>query len=342
MQAFAPGEPPRLDIAILVVPESGPMAPYGLFEVLSAAGGAGSAAGVGARFRPRLVTADGAPLALAAGILLTPHAGLAQTQKPDVVIVCDAELAPGESPEGRWPVEIAWLAERRADGAILCSSCSGALILAEAGLLDGCDAASHWIVADLFRDHYPGVRLRPDRILCNSRGDGSLVTTGGASSWQDLALYLVGRFCGAAEAARLSRLFLIGERSEGQLPFAAMAAPRRHEDATIAGVQAWIADNYHVTNPVAAMTAESGLTERTFKRRFALATGYTPIDYVHALRIEEAKQMLETSALPVEVVADAIGYAEPATFIRLFRRLSGVTPAQWRKRFSAEAMPRLS
>lgn len=71
------------------------------------------------------------------------------------------------------------------------------------------------------------------------------------------------------------------------------------------------------------------------------ATGYSPIDYVDALRIEEAKQMLETSALPVEAVADAIGYAEPATFIRLFRRLAGVTPAQWRKRFSAEAMPRL-
>lgn len=340
MQALIPGEPPRLDIAILVVPETGPMAPYGLFEVLSAAGGPGSADGVGARFRPMIVTADGSPLMLAAGVLLTPHAGMAEIGRPDVVIVCDAELSTGESPEGRWPAEIAWLGALRAGGAILCSSCSGALILAEAGLLDGCDAASHWIVADLFRDRYPRVRLRPDRILCNSGGDGSLVTTGGAASWQDLALYLVGRFCGAREAARISRLFLIGERSEGQLPFAAMAAPRRHEDAAIAEVQAWIAGNYHLSNPVAAMTTRSGLADRTFKRRFTQATGYTPIDYVHALRIEEAKQMLETSALPVEAVAEAIGYAEPATFIRLFRRLAGVTPAQWRRRFSTEAMSR--
>ena len=115
MQAFAPGEPPRLDIAILVVPETGPMAPYGLFEVLSAAGGPGAAAGVGARLRPRLVTAEGAPLPLAAGLLLTPHAALAQAVRPDVVIVCDAELSPGESPEGRWKAEIAWLGERFAE-----------------------------------------------------------------------------------------------------------------------------------------------------------------------------------------------------------------------------------
>jgi Transcriptional regulator containing an amidase domain and an AraC-type DNA-binding HTH domain len=325
---------PSVNVAILVLPETGPMAPYGLFEVLAAAGGSDG----GVRFRPHLVSASGEPMTLGAGVVLTPHASIDATPRPAIVIVCDAELAPEASPQGRWQAETGWLKAQRAGGALVCSACSGALVLAEAGLLDGREAASHWIVANLFRDLYPAVRFRPDRILCNSGGDGSVVTTGGASSWQDLALYLIGRFCGPAEAARISRLFLIGERSEGQLPFAAMAAPRRHEDAAIAEVQAWIADNYRVANPVAGMTARSGLKERTFKRRFAQATGYAPIDYVHALRIEEAKQMLETSVMTVEAVGEAIGYAEPATFIRLFRRLAGVTPAQWRRRFSAGAL----
>ena len=102
---------------------------------------------------------------------------------------------------------------------MVCSICSGALVLAEAGLLEGQEATSHWATAGLFRDHYPAVRFCPERILCNSGHDGKLVTTGGASSWQDLALYLIGQFCGAVEAARIARLFVIGDRSEGQLPF---------------------------------------------------------------------------------------------------------------------------
>ena len=221
---------------------------------------------------------------------------------------------------------------------MVCSICSGALVLAEAGLLEGQEATSHWATAGLFRDHYPAVRFCPERILCNSGHDGKLVTTGGASSWQDLALYLIGQFCGAVEAARIARLFVIGDRSEGQLPFSMMAPPRNHEDLAIAEVQVWIADNYAQSNPVALMAKHSGLNDRTFKRRFRQATGYTPIEYVHALRVEEAKQMLETSSLSVEMVAAEVGYADPAHFSRLFRRLAGVTLAQWRRRYRTEGI----
>lgn len=215
----------------------------------------------------------------------------------------------------------------------MASVCSGALVLADAGLLDGRPATSHWATAGLFRDHYPAVDFRPERILCDSGHDGRLVTSGGASSWQDLALHLIARFCGAVEASRVARLFLIGDRSDGQLPFATMARPRTHDDKTVAEVQVWIADNYARPNPVALMARASGLNDRTFKRRFRQATGYTPIDYVHALRVEEAKHMLETSELAVETVASEVGYADPAHFTRLFRRVSGITPAQWRRRY---------
>jgi transcriptional regulator GlxA family with amidase domain len=330
--------PSTVDVSILVLPETGPMAPYGLFEVLHAAGGAGAASDVPARFRPQLVANGTEPLTSSIGIPLTPHRSIEADGDAGLIVVCDAELAPGQVPTGRWPAETAWLHRRLAAGAMVCSICSGALVLAEAGLLEGREATSHWATAALFRDFYPAVRFRPERILCDSGDGGRLVTSGGASSWQDLALYLIGAFCGPVEAARIARLFVIGDRSEGQLAFASMAPPRNHQDAVIAEVQLWIADNYAGPNPVAAMAGRSGLHERTFKRRFRQATGYGPIDYVHALRVEEAKQLLETSRLSVEDVAAAVGYAEPAHFSRLFRKRSGLSLAQWRRRYNGAGL----
>lgn len=330
---------PVVDVSILVQPETGPMAPYGLFEVLRAAGGAGARTNVGARFEPKIIARGADAFESSVGIPLTPHCSIAEVEKSSLIIICDAELQPGESPEGRWDPEIAWVCRQFEAGAVLCSTCSGALVLAEAGLLDGREATSHWATAALFRDRYPKIRFRPERILCDSGHAGRLITSGGASSWQDLALYLVGRFCGVVEAARIARLFVIGERSMGQLPFSTMAAPRQHEDRAIIRAQTWIAENYALPNPVAQMARQSGLHDRTFKRRFRQATGYSPIDYVHALRVEEAKHFLETTRMSIEALAAEIGYADPAHFSRLFCRLAGITPAKWRRCYGAESVP---
>jgi transcriptional regulator GlxA family with amidase domain len=250
----------------------------------------------------------------------------------DVVIVCDIHLGPGDTPEGRWREEIAWVRRHVERGALVCSTCSGAVLLAEAGLLDGVEAASHWALADLFRDRYPSVKFRPERILCDSGRKGRLITTGGASSWQDLALYLIARFCGAQEASRVARLFLLGDRGYGQLPFSSMARPRQHTDAVISRIQSWIIENYAIANPVSTMIGRSGLSERSFKRRFTAATGYTPLEYAQTLRIENAKQILEQQDIAIDEVGAAVGYEDPTFFRRLFKRTVGVTPAQYRLR----------
>ncbi|WP_439616481.1 GlxA family transcriptional regulator [Shinella sp.] len=317
-----------LTIAILSLPESGTMAPYGLHEVLGEAGRGPNAL---RSLRPTLVAAETGAYETGSGVRVMPQQGL-EGGTADIVVVCDIHLEPGLSPEGRWSQEIAWVHRHIAADALVCSACSGAVLLAEAGLLDGAEAASHWIMADLFRDRYPNVKFRPERILCDSGRAGRLITTGGASSWQDLALYLIGRFCGAEEAARIARLFLLGDRGYGQLPFASMTRPRQHDNAAIADVQTWLADHYASSNPVTAMVARSGLAERTFKRQFKAATGYAPVDYVQAMRIEEAKQMLETEPLAIEEIAVAVGYEDPTFFRKLFRRRVGVTPAQYRQR----------
>lgn len=305
------------------------MAAFGLHEVLGDT--ERNDAALSRPIHPTLVASWHGPFRASTGLSVTPEKGL-DGDCADVVIVCDIHLNRDETPDERWRDEIAWVHRHVEAGALVCSTCSGSVLLAEAGLLEGADAASHWSMADLFRDRYPGVRFRPERILCDSGRAGQLITTGGASAWQDLALYLIARFCSAEEAARVARLFLLGDRGYGQLPFASMARPRQHGDAVISKIQRWLVDNYATPNPVSVMVERSGLSPRSFKRRFSAVTGYTPLEYVQGLRVEEAKQMLETENAAIEDISVAVGYEDPTFFRRLFKRRAGVTPAQYRQR----------
>jgi transcriptional regulator GlxA family with amidase domain len=193
----------------------------------------------------------------------------------------------------------------------------------------------------MMREGFPAVQLRPDRILCASGPGQRLVSSGGPGSWEDLALHLIARFCGPEEAVRIARVFVLGDRSRGQLLFSLLGRPRQHSDTLVAAAQKWIAANYTEKTPVAQIVARSGLPERTFKRRFRAATGYSPVDYVQAVRIEEAKQMLETSKLATDTVAFEVGYDDPSYFRRLFRRKTGVTLAAYRRHFARVMQPGL-
>lgn len=313
------------------------MAVFGLYEVLGSVGNiwpllTGEITEVRS-IRPQIVARQSEGFMSTIGIPIIPQAVIGEDHRPDVTIICDIELPLKGGPKGRWQDEIIWIRDQVERGGVVCSTCSGSVLLAEAGLLDGQNATSHWSAAELFRDRYTAVKFQPERILCDSGHNGRLITTGGASSWQDLALYLIGRYCGPAEAVRASKIFVIGDRSDGQLPFAAMTRPRKHEDIAIAECQLWIADHYAEPAPVMRMVQQTGLPERTFKRRFKIATGYTPVDYVQALRIEEAKQMLETSDDGIENIAAEVGYEDSSFFRRIFKRQVGLSPAQYRRRF---------
>ena len=330
---------PTLSVILLALPESYPGALYCLHELLGSVGRAwhgvtGEPETAICRFSPLLVSRHGRPVASPAGSVIAVEAALAEVPAADIVIVTDLGLDLEAPPRGRWTDEVAWIRRMYEAGSVVCSICSGSLFLAEAALLDGLEATTHWSVAPLFREHYPEVRLRHERILCPAGPEHRIVTAGGASTWSELGLYLVARFAGGTEARRMSKLFVLGDKSEGQLPFAAMARPRQHADAAISAAQLWIADNYASANPVAMMNEVAGLAERTFSRRFRKATGYRPVEYVQALRLEEAKQMLETTAEPTDAVALAVGYSDPVFFRRIFKRSVGVTPARYRQRFA--------
>jgi len=171
-------------------------------------------------------------------------------------------------------------------------------------------------------------------VLNLSAEDQRIITTGGVTAWQDLAIYLITRFCGKQHAIDATRLHLLSTHSDGQLPFAAMTQSKQHDDAVISDCQDWIAEHYECSNPVARMTERSGLASRTFARRFRAATGYHPLDYVQELRIEVAKNKLATEAGNIDDIAFEVGYEDATSFRRLFKRKAGLTPAVYRKKFA--------
>ncbi|MCG6862142.1 MAG: helix-turn-helix domain-containing protein, partial [Chromatiaceae bacterium] len=285
------------------------------------------------RMKPSIVAEQSGLIRCGLGAPVVPDATFGSSPAFEVVIAPDMLVESGLDPRGNWPAAAAWLRSQYAGGAIVGSVCTGGLLLAEAGLLDDLEATSHWGVVPLFHECYPQVQLKPEKVLALAGPEHRIVTAGGAASWVELALYLIARFCGQEEAVRSSKVFLLGDRSEGQLPFAAMIRPRGHTDAIVEQCQAWIAEHYEVANPVTRVTEFSGLTPRTFKRRFQAATGYTPIEYVQTLRIEEAKQLLEATDVQTDRIGAEVGYEDPASFRRLFKRITGVTPARYRQRF---------
>jgi transcriptional regulator GlxA family with amidase domain len=284
------------------------------------------------RFLPRLLTIDGKPYSDIHGLVIQPHGALADYPQPDIVMIPEMLIDPWKPLPDSYAAAADWIRSAYHGGALVASLCSGSVLLSETGLLDGEEATSHWAYCDGIASRHPDIRLRKERVLVLAGEGHRLVTAGGFSSWHDLILYLVGRVAGPEEARRLAKVFLLDWHNDGQLPFAALTVGRRHEDRLVTAAQLWVADNYANPNPVAAMAAQSGLTERSFLRRFRRATGQSPLEYVQTLRIEEAKQLLETSAMSLDDIAAEIGYTEPSAFRHLFRKLVGVTPSAYRRR----------
>ena len=327
----------RLRVAILVLPEATASTVYGMYDLFASTGRDWEFLVNGkpgpAKIEPFTVSRDGQRFRAGNGVWIEPDYTLENSPAPDVICIPELLVDPNADPTGCYVPETAWITRYYTEGATLATACSGALLLAEAGLLDGHDATTHWGYTDALVSRHPGIRMHSKRALVVSGEGQRIVMAGGGTSWLDVTLFLIARFVGVEAAMRVARVNLIDWHVVGQQPFASLTLARQVNDAIIADCQSWIAQHYDQVSPVAAMVERSGLTDRTFKRRFARATGLSPMEYVHTLRLEEAKQMLETSELAFEAVALEVGYEDASFFGRLFRRKVGLTPAQYRKRF---------
>lgn len=286
-------------------------------------------------FRPLVVSADGQPFTNVTGVRIQPDASFEQCPHPDVVCVTDLMIAPDADLTGMYQAELAWLRAAWEAGATLASSCSGAMLVARTGLLDDCDATSHWAYCDRLAQEHPRVRWHAERGLVLAGPDSRIMMAGSGVAWHMLVLTLIARFASPEEAMQVARINLLNMNDTSPLAYASLTRGGRADDELIARCQLWAASNYREESPVAQMVALSALPERTFKRRFLQATGINPMEYIHKLRLEEAKQMLEASDMPVEAIAQEVGYQDSSFFGRLFKRQVALTPAQYRRRFGA-------
>jgi transcriptional regulator GlxA family with amidase domain len=330
-----------IHVSVVVFRECDPSIVYGVFDTLWAVGKDFSDfAGDKPLFEPRIVAAEKQPLELITGVSIVPQDAIADVQHTDVVFVPNVIVTKAADLRALDRRLLAWIARMHRQGTQIYASCGGSLALAEAGLLGGLQATTHWNYAPLFRQEFPDVTLHVERLLVQAGQGHSIACSGGASSWQDLALLLVAKHGGTEEAIRVSKLFLYQWHRDGQLPYASMIQNVKHGDEVIAQCQQWIAQNYSKKEIVAEVVRRSGLPKRTFDRRFKVATGYSPLAYIQALRIEEAKHILETTDVVVESVGPQVGYEDGASFRKLFRRLSGISPADYRRKLQPPGIVR--
>lgn len=329
----------KLTVAFLTIPESTGSTLYGMYDLFAAVdrdwGLITEGDPADAPFRPLTVASEAEGFRMANGVYVLPDRTIERVGIPDIVCVPELLVPPETDISGSYPREVDWLGTCYERGAYLGTACSGALLVAEAGLLDGEDATTHWAYCETLARRYPRVRVHPHRALVTAGEGQRIVMVGGGSSWQDLALFLIARMVGLERALQVAKLYLIDWHRSGQQPYAVLTRHVQKDDAVVARCQQWLAEHYDEPHPVRSMVRMSELSERSFKRRFHQATGMSPIEYVHTLRLEEAKQWLESSDASVETVVEAVGYEDASFFNRLFRRKVGLTPAQYRRRFGA-------
>lgn len=332
-------DPKPIDALLVAVPETAGSALYGMVDVLAATGNLWQEL-TGSEpprklIAPRIISDRLEPFTCGNGIPVIPACCVAEDPLPDILIVPELWLGPDEPLTGRYPEIVDWIRRCYRRGACVYSACSGAIMLAETGLLNGKEATSHWGYERLFRTSYPQVKFKPEPALQFADPAGRLVTAGGTTSWHDLALHIIARHCSPGEALRIAKVYLLKAHGEGQLPYAALVKSAPHADSAVRECEELLKQIFREPAAVRKAVEQSRIPERSLKRRFKAATGLSLIDYVQNLRIEEAKRLLETTTMTVDEISSAAGYENPSFFRRLFTRRCGLTPAAYRRLFGA-------
>lgn len=230
---------------------------------------------------------------------------------------------------------VPWLRRMVLAGADVASVCTGAFLLGEAGLLDGRAATTHWAFQELLARRHPRTEVLPQAILVDQ---GRVLTSGGATSFLNLALHIVERAFGAEVARASSKMFLIDVNKAPQSAYAMFSSQKLHDDRDVLRAQSLIERHPEHAPRVDRLAREVGMSVRSLARRFRRSTGNSPGEYIQRVKVEAAKRALE-SGERVSAVAGVVGYADAAAFRRLFARLTGLTPADYRARYGPSAPP---
>ncbi len=215
-------------------------------------------------------------------------------------------------------------------GIDIASNCSGAFFLAEAGILDGREATTHWGYAELFLQRYPQVKLRPQELITQS---GNIYCSGGGMAWFDLALLLIERYCGHDVATNTAKAHVLDIARGNQAAYAQLRRKKYHQDEDIRKLQNHLEHHFAQSFTLQQLADIANVSSRTLIRRFKKATGQTPFQYLQLLRVEAAKKQLETQNSSLEMITNLVGYEDLSSFTRLFKTHTGLSPSQYRKKF---------
>jgi len=280
-------------------------------------------------FDVAIASVDGEPIQCLNNVLVQPHASIEAIEQTDLIVIASAtyidqvlEMGPGLVP---------WIRRQYQRGTHVASICTGAFLLAETGLLDGKGATLHWGFVEMFRRRYPQVQLWEDRMFIDQ---GRLYCSAGVSAGMDLSLYLVEKFCGRQASVQSAKTMLLDLGRESQSPYTAYLAPREHGDPVVIKAQAWI--ETHPTEPLDydRLAWKYRISRRSLERRFQQAIGVTPLGYLQKLRVETAKRLLEEGDRTFQEITYQVGYEDISYFRKLFVRLTGMRPKEYRQRFA--------
>lgn len=288
------------------------------------------------RFRVRTASIDGGSVTSLYSLELKPQFAIDDIKQTDLIIV------PASGWEemdriARHTELLPWLQKWHARGAYIAGICMGVGFLAECGLLDGRQATTHWAVAELYRQRYPKVDWQPEQFVTE---DGRIFCSGGIYASIDLSLYLVEKFCGHEIALQCAKSLLVSMPRGLQSGYSVLPLSRPHSDDKIRQAEEYLRQHFDRAVSIDVLAERIGMSPRNFIRRFKLATGRLPGEYIQMLRMSAAKELLERGHLPIQSVCSKIGYEDIAFFRSLFKRHTGMTPVEYRTSFAQMSFDR--
>jgi transcriptional regulator GlxA family with amidase domain len=226
---------------------------------------------------------------------------------------------------------IHWIIEQRRAGAEIASLCMGAFFLAATGLVDGKRCATHWMAANEFRRLFPQVQLETEKVVVD---EGGVYSSGGAFSYLNLILYLIEKYAGREIAVTTAKVFEVDIERESQSPFIIFSGTKNHEDFAVRKVQEYIESNYRDKITVDQLASMACLSRRNLERRFKRATFCTTLEYIQRVKVEAAKLSLESTSEEVPDIMNGVGYNDRKAFREVFRRITGLSPLEYRTKYS--------
>ena len=227
-----------------------------------------------------------------------------------------------------------WLKAHHAGGTVLGSICAGAFLLGATGLLQGRAATTHWSYAEALAEHFPGIAVDTDKLVID---DGDIITAGGIMAWIDMGLRVIERLLGPSLTLETARFLLVDPAGREQRFYSSFAPKLHHGDKAILKVQHWLQVQGSRAVTLSEMAEQAGLEERTFLRRFHKATGLKPTEYCQHLCVGKARQMLEFGKQSIEQIAWDVGYEDAGAFRKVFQKVVGLSPGDYRRRFAVGA-----